>query len=333
MTKPQTPVVRNSARQVSHFAGQMRQRWTSVDNNVVFYRECGAGEDTVVLLHGGGSDHSGFVWKHTIPALANRYHVIAPDLPGYGNSTVPDIPPGSSIFDYHIQFVFRFLAKLQLNNVYLCGFSMGGGIALGVALQHPELVKKLVFINGYGFKQQVFGGLATVLLTRSDRIWLGLRKLLRTNRGLVRSGLKWSIHSSADITDELVDDAFDAIRRQKRHMAWRIFQQQEFSIKGFKTDLSDRINKLKVPTLFVLSNNDRLIDTRQILNIIGNIPKATIYPVPNSGHLLPREKPALLNRILLDYLSDNFAKPNTEEATNVARSDNFAPAIKPDKLL
>jgi pimeloyl-ACP methyl ester carboxylesterase len=331
MTTPQTTSVKDSPKQSRNLSDRMRKRWTSVDGEVIFYRECGESTDTVILLHGGGSDHSGFVWKHTIPALANRYRVIAPDLPGYGNSSVPELPAGSSIFEYHIQFVIRFIEKLQLQKVNLCGFSMGAGIALGVALQQPELVKKLVFINGYGFRQPVFGGLATVAVTRSDRFWLGLRKLLRTNRGLVKSGLKWSIHSPADITDELVDDAFDAIRRQKRHMAWRLFQQQEFTFKGFKTDFSSHIDTLQVPTLFVLSKNDRLINTDRILRTVQKLPQATIYPVPNSGHLLPREKPALVNRILLDYLSDNFAKSAEKPEANEAKTDNFVPTAKPDK--
>ncbi len=331
MSELKTTAGENPTMQNPALTDRMRKRWASVDSDVIFYRECGEGENVVVLLHGGGSDHSGFVWKHTIPALANRFRVIAPDLPGYGNSSVPELPKGSSIFEYHIQFVIRFLAKLQLKNVNLCGFSMGAGIALGVALQQPELIKKLVFINGYGFRQPVFGGLATVAVTRSDRFWLGLRKLLRTNRGLVKSGLKWSIHSPADITDELVDDAFDAIRRQKRHFAWRLFQQQEFTLKGFKTDFSSRIEALQTPTLFVLSNNDRLIHTARILRAVQHLPQATIYPVPNSGHLLPREKPSLLNRILLDYLSDNFATTAKKAEVSEVKTDNFAPIAKPGK--
>ena len=70
----------------------MRECWVNIDGLKVFYRTAGTGSP-IVLLHGGGSDHSGFSWKYTVNALAESHRVIALDLPGYGKSEAVDGNP------------------------------------------------------------------------------------------------------------------------------------------------------------------------------------------------------------------------------------------------
>jgi pimeloyl-ACP methyl ester carboxylesterase len=136
----------------------------------IFYLSAGEAGPPLLLIHGGGSDFSGFSWKYTVEALAEQYRVFALDLPGYGQSQAPELRIsdwGLRISDlkearelvckkgrinpfwFHILFIKAFLDALGLERVNLVGISMGGGISIGVALENPERVEKLVLVNSY----------------------------------------------------------------------------------------------------------------------------------------------------------------------------------------
>src|SRR5512140_2516120 len=107
----------------------------------VHYLCAGDGGTTVILLHGGGVDCAALSWGGFLPELAENYRVIAPDLPGYGETDRPDVPYS---MNYYIQFLAGFLDQLGTPCATLAGISMGGGIALGFALSNPARVEKLV---------------------------------------------------------------------------------------------------------------------------------------------------------------------------------------------
>lgn len=312
--------------------GPIRTHWVKVNGLNTFYRTAGKKGDILLLIHGGGSDYSGFIWKHTLPALATRFRVIALDLPGYGSSELPNLLPDQSILSFHSNFICEFLDELNIAKAHICGFSMGGGIALGFALAHPERIKKLVLVNSYGLEKPVFGGLLTYLITRVDPLWLSLRWLIRHNRYIVRRGLRWSICDPENITDELVDDAFQALRLQRLHPAWRIFQHQEITLQGFRTTFLDDLEGLAKPTLFILSENDELIPHKLVKPALQQLKNARLYIARNAGHLLPREKPAEFNRVLMDYLSDNFVPKTGEKPVTAKKKDSSVSEPKPDTL-
>ena len=105
------------------------------------YRMTGAGE-TLVLLHGLGS--SGADWAFQIEALSPHFRLIAPDLRGSGQS---DAPPGPYRIDRFASDVWDLLDSLGDRQVHLLGFSMGGAVALEMALQRPDQIGRLMTIN------------------------------------------------------------------------------------------------------------------------------------------------------------------------------------------
>src|SRR2546425_7438444 len=100
----------------------------------------------VVFVHGLGS--SGYMeWRHTLESIAARHRVFAPDLPGYGRT---DKPRARYTIPYFARFISRYMEDRGLRSAALVGTSLGGRIALEVALEQPRLVRKLVLVNTLG---------------------------------------------------------------------------------------------------------------------------------------------------------------------------------------
>ncbi len=127
-------------------------RSVTVDDVAVFYREAGPVEAPVVLLlHGFPS--AGHMFRDLIPRLAGRYRVIAPDLPGFGNTKAP--PRGS--FDYTFDNLARvvggFADALGLQRYALYVFDYGAPVGFRLALAHPERVTAIVSQNGNAYEE------------------------------------------------------------------------------------------------------------------------------------------------------------------------------------
>lgn len=137
-------------------------RSVTVRGMETYYHEQGSG-DVVVLVHGGGAgaDSMGN-WRGVMPVLADRYRVIAVDMLGFGRTAKPADP---FVFSQaaRTDHLAGFLDALGLSNVALVGNSMGGASALGVAVERPGLVRKLVLMGSAGLVSKIDPALEPVL--------------------------------------------------------------------------------------------------------------------------------------------------------------------------
>jgi pimeloyl-ACP methyl ester carboxylesterase len=118
-----------------------------LSDNLIAYRESGQGRP-LLLLHANPGDHRDF--EAIVPALAERYRVIAVDWPGYGQSPAPQPPQSASAFLY-AELLQAFIQALQLEDVLLMGNSVGGFAAVQTALAMPDKVAGLVLVSPGGF--------------------------------------------------------------------------------------------------------------------------------------------------------------------------------------
>jgi len=118
----------------------------------VFYREAGpANAPVVLLLHGFPT--SSFQYRELIPLLADTYHVIAPDLPGFGFTEVPDERHYTYSFDALAHTITAFTEALNLKHYALYVFDYGAPTGLRVAMAHPERVTAIVSQNGNAYEE------------------------------------------------------------------------------------------------------------------------------------------------------------------------------------
>ena len=117
----------------------------NLNGHKIHYLEAGNGSP-VVLVHGGASDSRD--WIDTIAILSQSYGVYAPDLPGYGRSGRNE--DGYYLSDF-VEFIIEFIRTLDLDSPVVVGHSLGGRACLGVALHHPEMIRRLVLIDTAGF--------------------------------------------------------------------------------------------------------------------------------------------------------------------------------------
>jgi pimeloyl-ACP methyl ester carboxylesterase len=132
-------------------ASSITHRSASIGGLTVFYREAGpADAPVVVLLHGFPS--SSHMFRNLIPALADRYRVIAPDLPGFGLSDMPSPADFPYSFATFTNIVDQLLAQLGADHYALYVMDYGAPVGLRLALRHPERVSALIIQNGNAYE-------------------------------------------------------------------------------------------------------------------------------------------------------------------------------------
>jgi pimeloyl-ACP methyl ester carboxylesterase len=132
-------------------------RTASVDGLKVFYREAGDPKaPTVLPLHGFPT--SSHMFRDLIPALADRYHVVAPDLPGFGFTDAPDRTRFRYSFDHLAEVVERFIEKLGLSHYAVYVFDYGAPVGFRLAVRHPERVTAMISQNGNAYVEGLSEG-------------------------------------------------------------------------------------------------------------------------------------------------------------------------------
>jgi len=129
----------------------------SVDGLQVFYREAGEpAAPAVLLLHGFPT--SSHMFRDLIPALADRYRVVAPDLPGFGFSAAPDRRAFGYTFDNLARVIDRFTETVGLTRYAIYIFDYGAPVGLRLALAHPERITAIITQNGNAYEEGLSSG-------------------------------------------------------------------------------------------------------------------------------------------------------------------------------
>ncbi|MBX0322434.1 alpha/beta hydrolase [Halomicroarcula sp. F13] len=263
------------------------------DDVDVHYRTGGEGPP-MVFLHGIGLDAATVSWRHALPELAEERTVYAPDLPGHGESDKPDRAYTTA---YYLETVEAFLDALDIETPAMAGLSMGGALALGHALDGGD-VERLALVDSYGLGADAYwrtaasGVLQTPVL--GNMLWQGVS----ASKPAIRTGLRSM--GATEPPQELVDDV-DAVVDRQTVRAMRRWQRSEFGRTGFRTDYSDRLDELSVPTLLVHGEADPLLPQSWSKRAAAALDESQLEIVENCGHCPPRERPDRFNRALRSF--------------------------------
>jgi len=127
-------------------------RTVKIDGLDIFYREAGPREaPAVLLLHGFPT--SSHMFRNLIPALADEFRLVAPDYPGFGNSSMPTVDQFDYTFDHLAEVIDKFTEKIGLKKYSLYVMDYGAPVGYRLAVKHPERVQALVVQNGNAYDE------------------------------------------------------------------------------------------------------------------------------------------------------------------------------------
>jgi pimeloyl-ACP methyl ester carboxylesterase len=135
----------------------IQYQYANVDGSKIFYREAGPKTaPTILLLHGFPT--SSHMFRNLIPALADRYHVVAPDLPGFGFSDAPDRRRFQYTFENLAKVIDNFTRTIGLERYAIYVFDYGAPVGLRLALAHPERITAIISQNGNAYEEGLSQG-------------------------------------------------------------------------------------------------------------------------------------------------------------------------------
>jgi len=241
-----------------------------VQGSQAFYRDQGKGDKAVLCLHGAGGNS--LHWMEVAPP--SGWRLLALDLPGHGQSAGA---PYDTISGY-ARWVADFVEK-RGERLVLCGHSMGGAIAMKVALEQPELLEALVLV-GTGARLSVAPAILDVCRAgdapRVQELVSGWAFSPLVGVEKIRDWYSRFGHS--DCTAYLAD--FTACN-------------------GF--DIRNRLGEINQPALVVCGDSDRLTPLKYSRYLVENLPKARLAEIPEAGHMVMLEQPDLFNAALAEF--------------------------------
>jgi pimeloyl-ACP methyl ester carboxylesterase len=237
-----------------------------------------AAQPALVLLHGmfsGSAD-----WQTCAVRLATHWRVIAPDLPVLG------LPRDQTGVPSLVDHVERLLDREQIDRAVIAGNSLGGHVALSLALRHPGRVAALILAGSSGLSRR---GFQTSVPRRPSREWVDrqIREVFFEDR---------------HVTPRLVDEVFGTVTDARLAMkAVRMARSAKHE------NLGDDLDRVRCPVLLVWGSEDRVTPPSIACEFKQHIPHAELHFIPRCGHAPNIEQPEALGLLVEQFLKRNFS--------------------------
>lgn len=260
----------------------MNERHLEIGRYKIRYMEEGNSGPNLILLHGIGGQAER--WTSVIPRLSKRYHVIAPDIIGFGLSDKPlvDYTP-----EFFTNFVFDFMDSLGIEKTSLVGSSLGGQIAAECASAQTNRIEKLVLVSPSG-----------TMKTSNPTLNAYTMAALYPTKESVQIAYKMMADIPKEIEDKMIENF---IENMSRHNAKMVFLSTILSFKN--TPLTaEKISMITIPTLLVWGSNDTMIPVENSKEFAMALKKCKLVVMKNCGHRPYMEYPAKFAKIVLEFL-------------------------------
>jgi pimeloyl-ACP methyl ester carboxylesterase len=273
-----------------------------VEGLEIFYREAGSKDaPTILLLHGFPT--SSHMFRNLIPALADRFHVVAPDYPGFGNSAMPTVDEFDYTFDHIAEILDGFIEQLGLKKYSLYLFDYGAPVGYRIATKHPDRVEALIVQNGNAYDE----GLREFW----DPIKAYWKEKTQENADVLRNNLlaleatKWQytngvLHPEAIAPDNWFHDQFLMDRPGNKEIQLQLFYDY-----GSNPPLYPKwqayFREYQPPTLIAWGKNDYIFPAEGAYPYQRDL-KHIEFHLLDTGHFALEEDGDLIAGLIRDFL-------------------------------
>lgn len=245
----------------------------------------------VMLIHGSGPGVTAWAnWRGVVPVLAQTRRVIAPDMLGFGYSQ----RPADGVYNRQrwIEHALGVLDSLNLEQVDLIGNSFGGALALALALEHPQRVRRLVLMGSVGVSFPLTPGL--------DAVW-GYQPSLANMRSL----MDIFAYDRNLVTDELAELRYQASIRPGFQEAFsQMFPAPRQQSIEMLASPEAAIRQLQQETLIIHGREDKVIPLETSLKLMQLIPKAQLHVFGHCGHWTQIEHASRFTQLVENFLNE-----------------------------
>jgi pimeloyl-ACP methyl ester carboxylesterase len=264
----------------------------------VAFRRAGSGP-TIFLIH--GITNSGQSWEPTMRLLARDFDVVAPDLPGHGES---DRQRGDHSLGGHACVMRDLLQVLEIERATLVGHSFGGGVALQFSYQFPEMVERLALVGSGGLGREVSPLVRSAALPFAEQVLplLTARPLVdgvtAVAGALGRVGLK----PGADLAE--ISRGIASLGDTERRAAFVRTVRSVMSPRGQRVTANDRLYlAAEIPTLIVWGERDQIIPAEHGRDAHALLPNSRLELIEGAGHFPQLDDPLGFAELVADFVA------------------------------
>jgi pimeloyl-ACP methyl ester carboxylesterase len=287
---------------------QVLHRTVKIDGLDIFYREAGPRDaPTVLLLHGFPT--SSHMFRNLIPALADRYHVVAPDYPGFGNSSAPSVQEFDYTFDNLAKVVEKFTEQVGLKKYSLYLMDYGAPVGFRLAVRRPERVQALIVQNGNAYDEGIdndfWKPIKAYWKDRSQEKGDGLRSLLTLD------ATKWQYTHGVRNVETISPDTWGHVQPLLDRPGNQEIQLALFHSYGSNPPLypqwQEYLRQHQPPTLVVWGQNDAIFPAAGAHPYQRDL-KNVEFHLLDTGHFALEEDGAEIAALIRGFLGKHPSK-------------------------
>lgn len=270
-------------------------RTVDVKGQRMAYLDIGQGQP-VILIHGFGG--SMWQWEHQQRPLSAEFRLLTPDLIGSGLSAKPEIEYRP---DQTLDYFVGFMDALHIRQAALVGNSMGAGLAIGMALAHPDRVSQLVLIDGLpaNVRERLTSPSIQRALDTAAPSWLASFGNWLVGGLMIESILKEIVHDPALLTPAVLERSN---RNRQRPGVIPPLMTVRDTLPMWEAGFATRIGEIRHPTLILWGEEDRVFPLSVGEDLQRTIKGSALVRVPKAGHIPQWEQPDLTNRAMIEFL-------------------------------
>lgn len=284
---------------------KIKNQTITVDGQTIFYREAGDKDKTptILLLHGFPT--SSHMFRNVIPALADKFHLVAPDYPGFGYSSMPPVDRFEYTFDHLAEIVEKFVHQIGLEKYSLYVMDYGAPVGYRIAVKHPEKVEALIVQNGNAYDEglgEFWEPLRAYWSEPNEKNKNALKKFLtlEATRWQYTHGVK---NENAINPDNWIHDQSLLDRPGNNEIQLQLFYDYK-SNPPLYPQWQEYFRKYQPPTLVVWGRNDIIFSKEGAIPYQRDLKDVQIHLL-NTGHFALEEEGELIAELISRFLLTN----------------------------